>query len=123
MKDIENKADIELLMSTFYSKLLSDPAISYIFTDVAQIDLDAHLPHIVSFWEQTLFNTGGYRTNVMQLHIDLNSKEKLTDAHFNVWLGHFFNTTDALFSGINSEKIKTRAQSIATVMKIKIYPV
>ncbi|KGO93236.1 group III truncated hemoglobin [Flavobacterium subsaxonicum] len=122
MKDIENRADLELLMSEFYNRLLADPAINYIFTDVAKTDIAAHLPHIVSFWEQVLFATGGYKTNVMQLHLELNGKEKLTNAHFDVWLGHFFNTTDALFAGSNSEKIKTRAQSIATVMKIKIYP-
>lgn len=121
MIDIENRADLELLMSSFYGKLLGDPTISYIFTSVAKIDIDAHLPHIVSFWEQVLFHTGGYKTNVMELHVNLNDKEKLTDAHFDTWLGHFFNITDTLFKGKNSEILKTRAQSIATVMKIKIY--
>jgi len=122
MKDIENRGDLELLMATFYGRLLADPAINYIFTDVAKIDLPFHLPQITDFWEQVLFHSGGYKANVMQLHVDLNNKEKLTNTHFEVWLRHFFTTTDALFSGNNSEKIKTRAQSVATVMKIKIYP-
>lgn len=123
MKDIENRDDLEKLLAEFYTRLLQEPAISYIFTNVAQINLEEHLPHIVDFWEQSLFYTGNYRKNVMQLHLDLNGKEKLTDAHFAIWLDTFFAVTDDMFAGPNSEKIKTRAQSIATIMKIKIYSV
>jgi len=121
MKDIENRQDLEILLSAFYNSLLNDPSINYIFTDVAGINLEQHLPHIVDFWEQSLFYTGSYRKNVMQVHLDLNSKEKLTNTHFETWLHHFNTVTDLLFKGPNCEKIKTRAQSIATVMKIKIY--
>ncbi|KGO84188.1 hypothetical protein Q763_00130 [Flavobacterium beibuense F44-8] len=121
MKDIETREDIALLMREFYNRLLTDPAISYIFTDVAKIDLEAHLPHLTDFWELSVLHTGTYKKNVMQLHLDLNSKEKLTDTHFDVWLGHFNQSVDDLFSGNNAEKIKTRALSIATIMKIKIH--
>src|SRR5690606_15748727 len=121
MKDIETREDIALLMREFYNRLLADPAISYIFTDVAKIDLEAHLTHLTDFWELSVLHTGTYKKNVMQLHLDLNSKEKLTDTHFDVWLGHFNQSVDDLFSGSNAEKIKTRALSIATIMKIKIH--
>jgi len=121
MKDIENRHDLEVLLSAFYNRLLQDPAINYIFTDVAGINLEEHLPHIVDFWEQSLFYTGSYNKNVLQIHLDLNSKERLTDVHFEIWLNHFTTATDLLFQGPNCEKAKTRAQSIATVMKIKIF--
>ena len=123
MKDIETRADLELLLSTFYNRLLADASISYMFTDVAKINLEEHLPHITDFWEQSLFYTGNYRKNVLQIHQDLNSKEKLTEAHFTTWLSHFNDAVDSLFTGENSDKIKTRVISIATVMKIKFsYP-
>jgi len=121
MKDIENRQDLESLLSVFYDRLLADPSINYIFTDVAKINLQNHLPHIVNFWEQSLFYTGGYRNNVMQIHLDLNDKEPLTDAHFSTWLSHFYDTADTMFKGETTEKLKTRAESIATVMKIKVY--
>lgn len=121
MKDIETRADLETLLSQFYLSLLQDNKIAHIFTDVAKIDLEQHLPHIVNFWEQSLFGNNGYRKNVMQVHLDLNSKEKLTEEHFETWLHHFYTTTDTFFKGLNAEKIKTRAESIATVMKIKLY--
>lgn len=120
MEDIQNRKDIEILMDRFYQKLLSDDAINYIFTDVAKINVEKHLPHIVSFWEQILFATGDYKSNVMQIHIDLNAKEKLTQKHFEIWLHYFNETVDESFEGSNAEKIKTRALSVATVMKIKM---
>jgi len=120
MKDIKNRQDLEFLLAEFYNKLLKDPAVSYIFTDVAKIDLEHHLPILADFWELSIFHTGNYRNNPMQVHMDLNNKEKLTEEHFNIWLNHFYDTVDEHFEGLNAEKIKTRAISIATVMKIKL---
>jgi len=120
MKDIEVRADLEALLKQFYESLLADDSINYIFIDVAKMDLEEHLPVITDFWEVSLFHTGNYRNNPMQVHMDLNQKEKLTAAHFATWLWHFEATTDKLFAGPNAEKIKTRAQSIATVMQIKL---
>ncbi|RZJ74821.1 MAG: group III truncated hemoglobin [Flavobacterium sp.] len=121
MKDIETRADIELLLSRFYSRLLQDESVNYIFTDVAKINLEEHLPKITDFWEQSLLHTGNYRTNVMQVHLDLNAKEHFTEKHFSTWLTHFFAVTDDLFKGIVAEAAKTKALSIATIMKIKMY--
>ena len=121
MKDIETRADLEVLLREFYKRLLADDSINYIFTDVAKMDLEEHLPIITSFWELSLFHTGDYRNNPMKIHMDLNNKEKLTEEHFNTWLSHFYSTVDSLFSGANAEKIKTRALSIATIMKIKLF--
>jgi hemoglobin len=120
MKDIETRADLDILIKEFYKALLQDASISYIFTDIAGIDLDQHLPVITDFWELALFNTGAYRNNTMQIHMALNARETLTGAHFETWLGHFNTTTDSLYSGDNADKIKTRALSVATVMKIKL---
>lgn len=118
--DIATRKDIELLMRNFYGRLLSDSEIAYIFTDVAQIDLEKHLPHLADFWEQNILNTGRYGKNVLKMHIDLHEKEPLTATHFNIWLGHFNATIDASFAGEKAELMKTRALSIATVMQIKL---
>lgn len=120
-RDIQHRADIEILMRAFYNTLLKDDAMAHIF-DVAQIDLEAHLPHIVSFWEGVVFNTGDYRNNVMQLHLNLNAKAPLSKERFETWLEVFYDSVDGLFEGSNAEKIKTRALSIATVMQVKMQP-
>ena len=120
MEDIAKRLDLELLMAAFYRKLLNDPSISYIFIDVAQIDLENHLPHIVDFWEQNLLGTGSYRKNVLKIHLDLNALTPLMPAHFETWLAHLYAVADEMFKGENTDKLKTRALSIATVMQIKV---
>ena len=120
MPDITSRNDIEKIMAAFYDKLLKDNTINYIFTDVAQIDLEKHLPHIVAFWEQNILNSGNYSNNVLKIHFDLDDKTRLDATHFKTWLAHFNETVDALFSGEKAEMMKTRALSIATVMQIKL---
>ena len=75
--DIENREDIDLLMREFYSTAMTDEVIGYIFTDVAKLDLDVHLPIIGDFWESMLFQTGVYakhRRNPLQFDQQLRTK-------------------------------------------------
>lgn len=121
MNDITTRADLEILLSAFYKRLLEHKSMRHIFLDVAGIDLQEHLPHIVAFWEQSLFNTKTYRKNVMQLHLDLHQKIALGAADFSLWLATFNSVADDMFRGEMTEKLKTRALSIATIMQIKIH--
>ncbi|HWS59838.1 MAG TPA: group III truncated hemoglobin [Flavobacterium sp.] len=120
MKDIQTRDDLYLIVSSFYDKLLADNQINFIFTEVAKIDLEPHLWELVDFWEQMLFDKGDYRKNVLQLHLDLNQKIKLTAIHFEIWLRYFESSINENFEGQTAENMKTRALSIATVMKIKM---
>ena len=120
MRDIQTREDLHLLMSEFYVKLLADSNINYLFTEVAKIDLAPHLLELVDFWEQLLFDKGSYRKNVIQIHTDLNQQSKLSAAHFEIWLQYFNTTIAENFSGPTAENMKTRALSIATVMRIKM---
>lgn len=120
MKDILYTDDLYLLVDEFYKKLLADQSISYIFTDIVKIKLEEHLPILVTFWSQSIFNTGGYFNNLTNIHLDISEKEYLTPALFSIWLNHFNTSVDENFIGSNAEKIKTQALSIATVMQIKI---
>lgn len=120
MNDIQNQDDLYLLVADFYQKLLSDKSIGYIFTDVVKIHLEEHLPILVIFWSQAILGTGGYSKNLTQIHLDIDEKEPLTPELFKIWLTHFFNAVDENFKGENSEKIKTQALNIATVIQIKI---
>ena len=120
MNDIQNQEDLFQLVDEFYKRLLNDNAISYIFTDVVKIKIEEHLPILVTFWSQAILGTGGYAHNLTQIHLDINKKEHLSPELFNIWLDHFNNAVDGLFSGNNAEKLKTNALNIATVLQIKI---
>lgn len=119
-KDIQNREDILLLMQHFYNKLLKDLSISYLFTDIAKIDLAHHLPILVDFWDSLLFRSDTYQKNAMLPHMSLHQKSPLQKHHFETWLTYFKETVDELFEGEIAFLAKERATSIATVIQIKV---
>lgn len=115
-KDIASREDIDRLMNAFYSRALADDVIGYIFTDVAKLDLEHHLPVIGDFWETLLFQTGDYARhgrNPLRVHGELDEKTPLRTGHFERWLLIFRETVDQLFEGPRSEFVKLRAEAIA----------
>lgn len=119
-KDISNRDDLLQLLTIFYSKLLADSSISYLFTEIARIDLIHHLDILVNFWDSVLFQNDVYRKNAMQPHLDLHQKSPLQKHHFQTWLKYFNESVDELFEGEKAFLAKERALSIATVMQIKV---
>lgn len=119
-EDIKNREDLFLLVNRFYEKLLADDSISYLFTDIAKIDLLHHLPVLVDFWDSILFQSDTYQKNAMQPHIALHHKSPLLKNHFETWLRYFKESVDEFFEGEKAFIAKERATSIATVMQIKI---
>jgi hemoglobin len=114
--DITDRQDIDRLMNAFYSQALTDEVIGYIFTDVARLDLDHHLPIIGDFWESLLFQTGDYAKhgrNPLRVHGELDDRSPLTTEHFERWLEIFGETVDDLFYGPRSDYVKLRAEAIA----------
>ena len=120
MNDIQNNQDLYFLVDEFYKKLLSDNRINYIFTDIVKIKIDEHLPILVTFWSQVIFGTGGYIKNLTNIHVEIDKKASLTSELFKIWLIHFDTTVNENFKGEKSEKIKTTALNLATVMRIKL---
>ncbi|HNP18006.1 MAG TPA: group III truncated hemoglobin [Fulvivirga sp.] len=120
MADIKNRKDLETLITLFYHRALLDGKIGFIFTDVAKINLEKHIPIICDFWEAILFQKNTYKKNAIKIHQDLNDQVKLTAEHFESWLSLFNTCVDECFVGNNAETIKIRARSIATVMQVKL---
>ena len=118
--DIQTRADIERFVRKFYDLLLADETLSYIFTDVAKIDLQSHLIRISDFWEGILLNPPAYRRNAMQPHLQLNKKTPLLPKHFERLLTNVETSIDAFFAGDKAHHAKNRARSIAMVMQVKL---
>jgi len=112
--DIRDRADIERLTRAFYGKALTDTMIGYLFTDVAQLDLEAHLPDITDFWETILLGGEAYRGGAFAVHAHLHAKSPLRGGHFNRWLTLWTETVDELFEGERAEEAKRHAQRVAS---------
>jgi len=119
-KDIASRKDIEILVDEFYTKIKKDDLIGFIFSDIARVNWEKHLPIMYDFFENMLFYTGNYTGNPMELHKHINRLFPLTGEHFTRWNLLFNTTVDELFAGKIAELAKQRTKSIAAVMQIKI---
>lgn len=119
-KDIVTRKDIEIMVDEFYTKIKKDDLLGFIFTDIAQINWEKHVPIMYDFFENMLFYTGNYTGNPMELHKHINRLYPITDVHFARWILLFSSTVDELFAGKIADLAKQRAKSIAAVMQIKI---
>ncbi|HYF30421.1 MAG TPA: group III truncated hemoglobin [Chitinophagaceae bacterium] len=118
--DIRTREDIALLVNTFYDKVKRSEVIGKIFTEVANIDWEHHMPIMYDFWESILFHRGPYNRNPMIVHKNLHGRHPLLPEHFKEWLRLFKETVDELYEGDNATTIKQRAESIATIIQLKI---
>lgn len=111
--DIETREDVERLVRAFYGSAMDDPMIGYLFTDVAQLDLEAHVPEITSFWETILLGAQSYRGGAFRPHAELHRKSPLRGGHFERWLVIWTSTVDELFEGPHADYAKHHATRVA----------
>jgi hemoglobin len=55
-RDIEARADIESFIRAFYEKVVADPTIGKIFTEIFPLNWAHHIPLITDFWEAILLD-------------------------------------------------------------------
>lgn len=118
--DIRNRNDIEKLVNAFYEKIKTDGKIGYLFTEVAHVNWEKHLPIMYDFWENILFHTGNFEGNPMMKHRKLHEKSELTEAHFKHWVKLWHKTVDGAFEGQKADEIKIRALNISKAMMYKV---
>lgn len=120
LHDIETRDDIAHLMRTFYGRMYEDEVMGPIFKDIAQMDLEAHIPVMCDFWELQLFQKQGYRGGMMMVHFQLNYLIPLEHHHFMRWMDYWVSTLDDLFAGPRATWAKTVAARVARNMNQRL---
>ena len=116
MPDIASRADIAIVVRSFYEGAFEAPMLGPVFIDIARMDLDEHLPVICDFWESALFTPGIYRRNALQVHVDLHDQAHLTPEHLGRWVDLWHATVDAHFQGEVADHAKEQGSRIAWSM-------
>lgn len=119
LADIADRDDVERLVRAFYEKALVDAEIGYLF-EIAQLDLEAHLPIMVGFWQTMLLGVRAYHRNAFAVHAELHAKEPLTAAHFDRWLALWAQTVDELFAGERAELAKAHATRVGRAFALRL---
>jgi hemoglobin len=111
--EINTRADIEVLVNSFYTKVNRDPLLMPVF---AHVDWPEHLPVMYAFWSSILFGDQSYHGSPFQKHMSL----PIGTPHFSRWLEFFLEAVDEHFSGEKAIEVKERAQHIANVFQFKM---
>ncbi|SDM04366.1 group III truncated hemoglobin [Chryseobacterium taihuense] len=120
MKKLESREDIELLVNSFYAKVIKDETIAFFFNDIANVNWDYHLPKMYSFWETILFGQMTYKGNPMAVHFPVNEIAALEKRHFEQWLKLWKETISEHFQGENADMAITKSENIAKLMAFKM---
>lgn len=112
MKEIETRKDVEILVDSFYEKVIKDDVLSPFFE---HLDFGAHLPKMIHFWTFILLDEAGYTTDVTQKH----ERMRLKPEHFDRWLELFNQTVDTLYTGEKAELAKQRAFLVGWTIRSK----
>ena len=123
-REIATRADVFLLVSSFYDKIKRDEVIGHFFLKAIPTDKwDEHLEHLTDFWETNLFFVRKFKGNPIAKHrnVDENSDYKISQEHFGRWLQLWFTTVDEYFVGIKATQAKERARNIASMLFFKLY--
>ncbi len=124
MEQIKNRADIENLVNSFYSKIREDDMLGPIFNSHIPNDMwKVHLDKLSDFWETNLFGVAKFKGSPTQKHInvDKNLNYGIEQKHFGKWLELWFETIDDLFTGEYADKAKDSARKMSTGQFLAIW--
>jgi hemoglobin len=119
-RDIETREDCERLVRDFYARAFADPIIGFLFTEVAHLDLEAHVPRITSFWETILLGAQTYSGGAFGPHAALNAKVALRAGHFDRWVWLWTQTVHELFAGPRADLAERHARRVATAFHARL---
>lgn len=115
-KRIEDEEDLVVMVHAFYAKVEKDERLGHIFNEVAEVNWETHLPKMVRFWSNLLFQTGKYRGRPFRAHQPLPIKT----SDFERWLTLFWETVDEHFFGEKAYEAKEMAAKIANGFAVRL---
>jgi hemoglobin len=107
--------DLMALLTDFYARAEADELLAPYF---AELDMTAHMPRIVAFWETMLFGAGTYSGNAFAPHARMPG---LAPEHFTRWLRVLEATLDAGYAGPSVQRMKDLAHRIAYSMQVRLH--
>ena len=112
-RDLDSPEEIAEMVRRFYADVAQDDILGPLFNDVARVDWSEHLPKLTAFWCRALLGLPGYEGNPYRAHIDVDAKQSFTAAHFERWIGLFYETLDLGWAGPRVEQAKAFAARVA----------
>ncbi len=113
-KSIDDE-NIEMLVRTFYPKVIEDKIIGAFFIEKLGSDIrgdawEEHLVLLTQFWRYVALYDDTYRGNPLQPHFEIKGLHKKA---FVRWLDLFYETVDSIYDENAGRLFKEKSQEIA----------
>jgi len=124
MKEIENREDIFLLVTTFYKEIRKDKSLGPIFNSyLNNKQWPNHLEKLTDFWVTALLGKIAFKGNPSKAHIKVDKQlnHKMDQVHFGKWLQLWFTTIDSLYEGELAQRAKDASRKMATSQYLNVW--
>lgn len=112
---IINRENIEIMVLTFYQKVLRDEKVGPFFIAKLGDDIEneywkPHIEILINFWSSIALQDDSYHGNPLAPHFSIG---ELDASVFKQWLKIFFETVDSIFIPRLGSEFKERSEIIA----------
>lgn len=115
-RDIASRADIELLVSAFYTQVRSDALIGELFAHSVGNDWPAHEARVCDFWEMVLLGSARFKSRALLGHLDVDEICPLCPHHFQRWCDLFGSALECHFEGECARRAHQRARAMSAAL-------
>lgn len=119
--DIDSRADVHDLVVEFYREIVFDEVLDPVFSEVAEVDWNEHIPKLVDYWCRILLNTGDYAGPIMEAHRELHAMDPIRSEHCDRWYGLWVRSVDASWAGPVADRAKSHAASVMAGMAKHVF--
>lgn len=107
---------IEAQVRAFYERARLDPTLGPVF-EAAVEDWEAHFATLTQFWSSALLGTRRYRGDALAVH----RAQPIRPEFFDLWLGYWNETAEALFEPDLATLLKGKAAAIGESLKLGLF--
>ncbi len=113
-----DRAFIGVLVRDFYGRVRADARLGPIFAGEIRGDWEPHLEKMTDFWCSVILKNGAYSGRPVPAHLKL---KQVREEDFDIWLGHFRRTAEALCPPEVAAVFIDRAERIARSLKLAMF--
>jgi hemoglobin len=111
-EELADADQVDELVRRFYQAVVQDGLLGPIFEGM-ELDWGVHLPKMVDFWSDRIFDTNRYRGNAVGAHQPVLDRFPFGEAELDRWLELWTETVEELFTGDAAELAVTKAHLAA----------
>lgn len=121
-RQIVDTSDIEILIDTFYAKVLRHPELSYFFSESVG-NWAVHKQHFIRYWSAQILFTDSYQGTPLHRHIEVDQhfERSFTRAHFEEWVRLWEESVNELFIGEKAELAIESGKNMAKNIYFKMF--